>query len=334
MRFAAKILLVIAFLAGFQNTRAEWRRQSANTLAWLNTVYFLDASTGWIGGSKGVFLKTMDGGKTWIKQTPITRDTIRQVYFVDKKTGWILCERDIYNLGRNEASYFLKTENGGQTWDRIGIERTQRRRITKFFFSKSGFGLAVGETGALLGLQDDNRTWKRLALPSRYLMTDGVFLDEQRGAVVGGGGTILFTEDAGTTWNKAFVSEKSLGKLNAVFFNDTRFGWAVGSKGAILQTVNSGRIWRPQRSNTTEKLNGVFFLNTAEGWAIGDNGTILHTTTAGNIWRKIDSKSTHNLESIFFYGNRGWAVGFGGTILSYETALEPGTSRPRLQYTR
>ncbi len=318
MRFSIKLFIIIAVFTSIQTVRAEWRRQPANTLAWLNTVYFVDADTGWIGGSKGTFLKTEDGGKSWVKQPFFTKDTIRQIHFLDKTNGWILCERDIFTLGRNEISYFLRTIDGGKSWTQASADSLQRRRITKFFFSVRGYGLAIGEGGALLGLSEDFKSWKKLGVPSRYLLTDGVFLDNFRGAVVGGGGTILFTEDAGTSWDKAVITVKSPSKLNAVYFADKKLGWAVGSNGSIYQTVNGGRVWRPQRSNTREKLNGVVFLNSSEGWVIGDNGVILHTRTAGNIWRRIASNSTHKLESIFFYRGRGWAVGFGGTILKYD----------------
>ncbi len=318
MRFTLKILLLVTFLISTQSVSAEWRKQSANTLAWLRTIHFIDANNGWIGGSKGTLLKTVDGGESWSKTPGLVSDSIRQIVFTDKKNGWLLCERDIYSLGRAEASYLMKTADGGATWNRIDLRNPLRQRITRIFFAKNGFGLAIGETGALFGLKDDDTSWKRLTLPSSYLMSDGVFIDEFRGTIVGGGGTILFTEDAGISWNRAFVSGKPASRFNAIFFNDKRVGWTVGSGGKIFQTVNGGRIWRAQRSNSAERLNDVFFLNSAEGWAVGDNGEMLHTTTAGNIWRRINSTSPHRLESIYFNGRRGWVVGFGGTILRYD----------------
>ncbi|MDQ3636004.1 MAG: archaeosortase/exosortase family protein [Acidobacteriota bacterium] len=159
---------------------------------------------------------------------------------------------------------------------------------------------------------------------------DGIFTNNLHGVIVGGGGTILFTEDAGTTWNPAFVSDKDKAKLNSVFFINKSNGWAVGSKGKIYQTISGGRFWRLQDSKTTKTLNDIYFSNTAEGWAIGDDGTILHTTTAGNVWSEAGSGSTHKFEKIVFNGNKGWIVGFGGTILSYEAGNQALTERPKL----
>ncbi|MEZ5343950.1 MAG: YCF48-related protein [Pyrinomonadaceae bacterium] len=326
---APKLLIFGILFFCFQSAYAGWHKRSENTLAWLHSVHFSDADTGWIAGSKGTLLSTTDGGKTWIKKSGVTQDLIRQVIFTDSKNGWLLCERDIYSLGNAGASYLLKTEDGGKTWSRIDFKTSQRQRVTKLFFSKNGFGLAVGETGALFGLEDDNRSWKKLTPPSSYLMSGGAFTNDLRGTIVGGGGTILFTDDAGITWNRASVAGRKTSKFNSVFFNDEKVGWAVGSGGMIAQTVNSGKLWRQQRTGTSEKLNDVFFLNSAEGWAIGDGGVMLHTTTAGNIWRNVDLNSDHKLEAIFFSGDHGWVVGFGGLILEYEKEGNSSAPRPR-----
>jgi photosystem II stability/assembly factor-like uncharacterized protein len=136
--------------------------------------------------------------------------------------------------------------------------------------------------------------------------------------MVGAGGNVFFTEDAGISWNQANIFGTPNTKLNSVFFVNKDTGWTAGGEGKIFQTVSGGKNWREQKSGTTANLNDIFFKDTREGWAIGDEGTILYTTTAGNIWKKTDLKIRHKLEKIFFNDKRGWAVGFGGTILRYD----------------
>lgn len=317
------------FLASFQTAHADWIKQESNTLSWLHDIYFVSENKGFIVGSGGTLLTTNDGGKTWTKENSFTTDTIRQIYFSDKNTGWLLCERNIFNLGANSPSYLLKTTDGGKHWEQINFG-DGRNRIAKIFFAKNGFGLAVGESGALFALQDDARTWKKNPPPIRYLMLDGVFTDDFRGAIVGGGGTILFTEDAGASWNQATIFGDSKAKLNSVFFINQKIGWTVGTSGKIYQTINGGKIWREQTSNISNNLTDIFFNNTAKGWAVGDDGTILHTTTAGNVWTLENSKVKHRLEKVFFVGKKGFAVGFGGTILVYD---ESAKNNPNIKST-
>ena len=293
-------------------------KQNSGTLAWLQTVFFVNEKTGWIGGSSGILLETRDGGNSWKQAEKFTGDTIREIYFSDENNGWMLCERDIYNLASNAPSYLLKTTNGGADWEKIEFSGGGRFRIAKIFFSENGAGFAVGESGALFILQEDRKTWKKQPSPIRYLLLDGAFTDKRNGVMVGAGGNIFFTEDAGFSWNRSNLSGAPDIKLNAVFFANKQTGWTVGADGKIFQTVSGGKNWREQKSGVSVNLNDIFFINSAEGWIVGDEGTLLHSTTAGNVWTKLDAKVRHKLEKIFFKGKKGWAVGFGGTILRYD----------------
>ncbi len=148
MNLIKNFLVLFLFLALFQTARADWAKQNSNTLSWLYDIYFLNEQTGWIAGSGGTFLKTVDGGQTWTREKKITDDAIRQVYFADEQTGWLLCERSLYALGANSPSYLLKTNNGGASWQRVEFTDNQRKRVTKIIFTKKGAGLAIGESGA------------------------------------------------------------------------------------------------------------------------------------------------------------------------------------------
>jgi photosystem II stability/assembly factor-like uncharacterized protein len=310
-----KILVLLLCFVCIQTAKAGWVKQNANALAWLHDIYFFDENRGFIAGSGGTYLETKDSGKTWTKRKKFTADKILQVYFPDDYNGWLLCERDPSNRGGNAVSYLMKTSDGGENWERAEFKDAGRVRITKIFFNQKGKGFAVGESGAFFELNDG--TWEKSPSPIRYLLLDGAFLDETKGAIVGAGGSVYFTEDAGASWNPSNVFSKNTARLNAVFFADQKNGWAVGSGGKILQTANGGKTWREQNSNITKDLFDVFFKNATEGWAVGDEGVILHTQTGGNVWVLEETGTKHKLEKVLFVRDKGFAVGFGGTILVY-----------------
>ena len=329
MFHSKKALIFVVLLICFVNVKADWKKVNSGTFAWLHSIYFLNQNKGWIVGSKGTFLETTDGGSTWKMKPSFIQDTIRDIYFADENHGWVLAEKDVFSSGDASPSYILETFDGGTDWQRVRLEGDGNERLVKIFFSQDGFGYAVGEAGTFYAMQTDKTAWKKSNLPVRYLLLDGSFFNQNKGLVVGGGGTALFTEDGGNTWNTANFTIRSTGKLNSVFFINQQVGWAVGAAGKIFTTINGGKFWREQNSKVTQDLFDVFFINTAEGWAIGDSGLILQTTTAGNIWNPVPTIARHKLERMFFVGKKGFAVGFGGTILKYDSSTpEQNKTKP------
>jgi photosystem II stability/assembly factor-like uncharacterized protein len=325
-RFA---LILLIFLIGAVNIKADWKKVNSGTLAWLYSIYFVNQNKGWIAGSQGTLLETTDGGATWKTSPKFTGDTIRDIYFSDEQTGWILCERNIFNAGTLSPSYILKTNNGGQTWNQVTLDGDGKERLSRIFFSTDGFGRAVGESGTFYAMQDDRNTWRKTNLPVPFRMLDGKFFNQNNGLVVGGGGTALLTEDGGNSWTNSNFSVKSSSKLNSVFFINRNTGWAVGAGGKIYNTINGGKFWHEQNSTIKQDLFDIFFLNAAEGWAVGDNGILVNTTSGGNVWKAFEMNSKHKLERVVFVGQKGFAIGFGGTIIKYEkTGQENNPNRP------
>jgi photosystem II stability/assembly factor-like uncharacterized protein len=317
MNLFGKIIIFFLFAVCFQTANAGWTRQNANTLAWLHDIYFADDKHGYLAGSGGTFLETADGGKSWTRRKNFTEDKILQIYFADDYTGWLLCERDPFSRGANAVSYLMKTTDGGASWDRVEFKDAGRTRITKIFFNSKGKGFAIGESGALFELNDSG-AWEKSPSPIRYLLLDGAFYDDASGAIVGAGGSVYFTEDAGQSWSPANVLAKDKAKLNAIFFADRKNGWTVGAAGKIFQTASGGKTWREQNSRVVKDLSDVFFRSATEGWAVGDEGTILHTQTGGSVWVAEETGVKHKLEKVLFVRNKGFAVGFGGTLLIYQ----------------
>ena len=312
------VLLLVVFCS---NAMAEsgWARRPSGTLAWLHAVYFVDQNHGWAVGSKGVLLKTGDGGLSWQQQRSPTEANLFDVQFLDANNGWLVCEKNEYELkGQEPRSYLMTTGDGGKTWIRVDVKDLDpASRLLRAVFRSSGRGWIFGEAGTVYATQDAGMSWKKLVLQTHYLLLGGTFIDDDRGWLVGAGATVMETSDGGETWHRSAIDAPGT-RFTAASFVDNRKGWAVGAAGAVYSTSNGGRTWIQQASGVTADLLDVKFLNQLEGWAAGAEGTLIHTTDGGQHWTTVPSGTTHPLERLFFVdGNHGWAVGFGGTVVAY-----------------
>lgn len=308
-----------------------WVRQRVSSLAWLHSVFFLDANRGWVVGSRGTLLATIDGGNSWKPRSRPTEDILRDIYFVDDSNGWLICERNLYDLKTLEEprTYLMNTVNGGISWQKVEIKGADvDARITRAVFREGGHAWAFGEGGAIFKTIDSGASWVRVAVPTRNLLLGATFIDNQRGWVVGAGATILQTSDGGESWHLTKPADAQGTRFSATSFVDNRLGWAVGSGGRVFRTVNGGRTWQSQESGVISDLLDVKFLDAQEGWAVGAEGTVIYTSDGGSSWSVQPSGTSHKLERLFFVDRKhGWAVGFGGTVIAYTRTEAPQLRR-------
>ena len=69
--------------------------------------------------------------------------------------------------------------------------------------------------------------------------------------------------------------------LNTVTFIDDLIGYAAGSNGTIVKTIDGGNNWVSLQSGTTNRLYDITFTNSTTGFVVGDVGTVLKTTDSG-----------------------------------------------------
>jgi photosystem II stability/assembly factor-like uncharacterized protein len=107
----------------------------------LNGIQMFNEKVGWIVGTDGVILKTVNGGNTWTPQTSGTVMDLYDAFFINLSTGWI--------VGKNGT--ILRTFDGGVTWlpELSGITTT----LMSVFFvaaTKGYKGYAVGYDGTIV----------------------------------------------------------------------------------------------------------------------------------------------------------------------------------------
>lgn len=155
--------------------------------------------------------------------------------------------------------------------------------------------------------------------------TDGYFIDDTTGIVVGshgstGTGVIIKTTDAGESWVKNTVSSRLL----AVHFPSRDTGYAVGYNKSIFKTIDGGATWSYQNApvNSLYWAHSVFFINNDTGFVGIKNGPgygFLKTYDGGLNW--INDTSYYVQHGKFDYrksSNVLYAISGGGLSKSFD----------------
>lgn len=118
--------------------------------------------------------------------------------------------------------------------------------------------------------------------------------------------------------------------LHAVFFLDQNRGWAVGSKGTVLQTLDGGNTWKARGASIEDVVRDIFFVDEQTGWLVCEvnvyqlrsnedpRAYLMKTIDGGKNWKRIEIKGFDIdailVRAVFTRNGRGWAFGEAGSI--------------------
>ncbi len=257
----------------------------------------------------GQIYRTTDFGKNWYHQLGKHRNTLRDVLFLDEQHGWIA----------GDNGDLFSTEDGGQTWQRLESETTQRIVDVHFTSLEPKWGWLMLRNATLLYTQDGSQ-WtaqnkqKQLPREDSFALNDVAFGNFSEGWAVGERGDIIHNPDGGTTWARQRTSTSK--PLTSVDMKFAPLGWAVGTNGVTQRTVNGGEYWKFHETHTGSDLKAVSFITKRKGWAAGRGGIILSTTDGGFTWTSQASGINQTLYDILALSEQEiYAVGASGTII-------------------
>lgn len=277
--------------------------------------WFGEAGRGFIVGSHGLILRTVDGGAHWAQVASPVSDTLSSISFSDVQHGVI----------GGGAGVILTTSDGGLHWQRRDSATIQR--LLKVQALDALHDYAVGAFGTFVSSEDGGVIWHAHKLPWDQLvsrLTDEFghiepnlnaiwFVTPQRGWIVGEFGLVLRTDDGGATWN-ADKYGADLPQLYDVVFQNDSDGWIAGQLGTLMRTSDGGRSWNTIRLTTTNDLQGLALRN---GWcvAVGDRVAILVRGGGDESPQIVPDLRDSVLSGVAWNANDPIAVGAAGTIV-------------------
>lgn len=157
-------------------------------------VWFSNEKEGFVVGAYGMFLSTVDGGKTW------TDAAAR----IDNYDGWHL--NTITSNGNGvvyiagEKGVLFRSDDGGENWITL-----QSPYEGSFFGSLVGPGVddvfVFGLQGNIFKSNDRGDSWAKAKSKNTDGVMDGVVLGENGVILVGNSGVILTSKDAGSSYS-------------------------------------------------------------------------------------------------------------------------------------
>jgi len=193
----------------------------------LNTVFFVNALTGWSAGNDGLLLHTTDGGLHWTSHNLESSYDIYDLHFQDEKNGWLV----------TDSARVYRTRNGID-WQPEAAMIETNVQLRSVFMLDTLHGWACGNRNTVLKrTQEPGQPpqWVDVNIDEGALVTiwnSIFFIDAQNGWVVGEEGRVFKTTDGGNTWNREIIPIRT--HLNSIYMISSTKGWAVGEEGVIL----------------------------------------------------------------------------------------------------
>ena len=245
----------------------SWIAQASGTTERLRGVSAVDAQVVWASGSKGTFLRTIDGGDHWQPSTvPGATDLdFRDIHAVDGNTAYLL------SAGDGQKSRIYKTRNGGKTWTLQFMNPEPVAFFDGFAFWDANHGIAFSDpvNGHFPIIRTDNGGTTWTPIPSANLPAavqgEAAFAASGTSIAVFGkkdvwfatGGSIarvFHSNDRGLTWsvaNTPIVSGSPSAGIFSIFFLYPQKGFIVGgdyrkekeSNANFAESRDGGRSW-------------------------------------------------------------------------------------------
>jgi serine/threonine-protein kinase len=187
----------------------------------LNDIVFLNENDGFIIGSGGLILNTINGGKKWERVRSFTDKSLFEINFENNLTGYI--------CGMN--GIILKTENGGINWKPLKSGTTKYLKSIDFY--DDNFGVCVGGNGIILRTEDSGETWENTQNSTTRPLNKVKFINKSNIIAVGNNGMILISHDSGKTWQS--VDSKYYQNWKDIAITDNNELILVGNFGSMLK---------------------------------------------------------------------------------------------------
>ena len=350
------LILLCLPMIGFGQNDCGWNDLS--NAPFLNNykhddIFFVNPNIGWVVngpvnvGDSGKVHKTMDGGQTWDFQFSVPASRFRSVGFVDSLRGWV------GNLGAGisssitDTNIFYETLDGGNSWNVVqNLTGPRPQGICGINVVNDTLIYAVGRLygpSRFIRSNDGGNNWVSQDM-SAYagMLIDLHFWTPDSGIVVGGTttnystsrGVVLFTSDAGQTWQTKHTTSQTGGTCWKINFPSPNVGYVswetISTPVIFLKTIDGGQTWQEKFfSNSSYETEAIGFANDTLGWMGVRHYPSFQTIDGGDTWHQGYVGSFLNR---FRFINDSLAFACGETVYKFSGYMHGCTDPLALNY--
>jgi photosystem II stability/assembly factor-like uncharacterized protein len=327
----------------------QWVEQSSGVTTDFRGLSAVSDKIVWASGTKGSYIRTVDGGKTWKPGVVPGAEGLdfRDVDAVSADVAYLL------SIGKGESSRIYKTNDGGQTWT-LQFKNTHPEAFfdaMAFWDEKHGVAMSDPVDGrfVIIRTEDGGATWRPVSpenIPPAMTNEGGfaasgtcIAVEGKSNAWFATGGAekarVFRSTDGGQTWavgETPILANIPSAGVFSIAFTDSKNGVVVGgdyqkpkeAEKNIALTANGGKTWTlVEQSKPPGFRSGVAYIRRGSGASVITVGTSgSDYSVDGKAWAKLDEQN-YNVVSFDRRGN-GWAAGPKGRIAKYLGASRPG----------
>lgn len=259
--------------------------------------------------SKGVLLRTRNGGLSWLMDS-VADKALYDLYFFRPEKGVIAGFDAFLAVTTDSGRTFLGGHQANYKPYRAISFLNEQSAVVAYGDGYSNGGWAISHDG---GQQWQLNSDNQHAFYACSYLNDSVI-------VVAGYGTITRSTNGGLQFAPALEH----GDIYvAMCFLNEYTGYAVGYNGAIEHTANGGYSWDRQKGLNTawgqqDHFYGIHFFDPNHGCAVGESGLMMTTVDGGQHWQRVKRFTDEDLRSVVMTSNQsGMAVGSHGKLFMF-----------------
>ncbi|HMS33799.1 MAG TPA: YCF48-related protein [Ignavibacteria bacterium] len=330
------LIFLICFL--FQNSYSQ---QNLNGWFWVNSqpqsnninwIKILDPAHIYAVGNNGTFMKSEDGGDTWLinTQAGITENLFGSLGTNNLNTAWFFDVNTGIVAGQSvsgDGGKIKRTTDGGTTFNEIDLGLgSGLARVTKITFINATTGYLCGNSVVQAMMTTDaGLSWTQynnLPNPSAsyssicVLDANNIYLGESSGR------KMVKTSDGGASWNEDILPGTTGIDFLDIEFQNINTGYVGGSSNYFAYTTNAGSSWT--QAVFPNKNNGVYDLKIVGSrvYALSSYYSYFYTSNLGVTWDSVNFTDPSNVDQPYpfivttfdFNGNDVIVSGYNGKI--------------------